>query len=525
MKKSVLFNSSVVIAGFTFVSKITGMFRDLILARAFGSSALVDAFFVALKIPNFFRRTLGEGSFVNAFIPIYTSHIDTSIEERRSILSQVSFTLALFVSLLCALIMLFAPLVILLFAPGFASNPAQFDSAVVMMRFTMPYLLFMSLSTVAIGILNSHGRFALGAFVPILFNASIVVAVLFFRDAFSVPFYSTCIAVSISGLLQWLILRNALRSYGYTLKITIPKEFPYAKKVMKLMLPSVVASSAYQLNALVDTIIASFLVTGSITWLYYGERMMQVPLGIFAVAVGTAVLPILSKSFSINDKESYYSVLAWGVRSILLIAVPSAIGLLVLAQPIIITLFYYGKFNLQDVNMSSLALIAYSAGLPALMLVKVYTSAWFSKHDSTKPMRAGFYSVGVHLIISIVLAFSLIWLFNKPIWLHVVLAGATSLGAVIHCFLLRHWLIQSERTYFSTHSDGWDIFGKIVVASVIMGSALWVFQHYLDFESAGFLRRLWYLFFLVLGGLLIFYASLKCLGIHVYHTLIDKKSN
>lgn len=523
MRRNQLLKSGLLVAGFTAISKVTGMLRDVFLARAFGSSALVDAFFVALKIPNFFRRTLGEGALVNAFVPVYTSLSNENIDERRSLLAQVSFTLSVFTLFLCSLFMIFAPTVILFFAPGFAGNELQLQTASVMLRLTMPYLLFMSLAAMAVGVLNVHGRFALGAFTPTLFNFCIIISVIYFQDVFSIPLYAACIAVSISGVLQWIILRHSLRRYGYVLQFKIPRSFGHARKVFRLMLPSILSSSAYQVNALIDTIIASFLISGSITWLYYGERMMQVPLGTFAVAIGIVVLPVLAKSFIEVNKDDYYKTLAWGVRMVLLLALPSTLGLAILAEPIMYTLFNYGEFNDTDVKMSALALMAYSFGLPALMLIKVYTSAWFAKHDSRKPMIAGLYAVGIHLVLSLVLAIVIIIYNIKIIWLHVILALGTSVGAIVHCYFLRSWLLASDREYFATHSDGWDIFKKICIATFVMSIVVIWAKHYFLSQSVEAINRIISLLLLLATGALSFFVTLKIVGLDV-KAIINKES-
>ncbi|MDI9348073.1 MAG: murein biosynthesis integral membrane protein MurJ [Methylacidiphilales bacterium] len=523
-----LFASGAIVGGCTLLSKATGLFRDMLMAKVFGASAFVDAFFVALRIPNFFRRTLGEGVFSNAFIPVYAKTIATDQQSSNLLVSEVSVVLSCTLLSICTLFIVFAPIVITIFAPGFSDNVEQAEAATIMLRCTMPYLFFISLSAMLVGILNTHNRFVYGAIAPTLFNICIIGAILIgqYMQLISLHIlYLSSIAVSLSGLLQWVMLRIAISKHGHPWIPTLNKSLRHAKEVIRLMLPSMVASSAFQINALVDTIIASMLVVGSITWLYYGDRLMEVPLGIFAIAIGSVLLPALARSYAVQDTNEFHKTIAWGVRLVLFVSLPSLVGLTILATPIIQTFFQYGAFTSLDVKLTAYSLIGYVVGLPALMLIKVYSSAWFALQDSKKPMMAGLLSLGMHLALSIgvLLTWVLLSGENKPQWLHVLLALATSASALVNCFLLRQWLLDNFKEYYKTHSDGWDIVPKLTIACIAMATILLIAKEYIVIADGTFLFRLIQLTTMITIGTVVFFVTITLVGINVRLLITEKQ--
>ena len=373
-----LIKSTAVVSFFTLISRISGFVRDVLLARFFGASLWTDAFFLAFKIPNFMRRLFAEGSFSLAFIPVLNEvKTQRSRDTLKEFLNHIFGCLLAVLLVVLGILELIAPGVISVFAPGFISHPEVFDSTVDMLRVTLPYLLFISLVAFSGGILNSFGRFALPAATPILLNLSLIWSAVYLRDNMAVPVMALAFGVLIAGVLQLIVQVPALWRLGLLPKPVVKFHDPEVKKVMTLMLPTLLGSSVAQINLLIDTLLATLLpLVGSVTFLYYSDRLVEFPLGLFGIAISTVILPRLSTAFAGNDDTDYQNTLRWAMSLAMLIALPSALGLLLLAKPVVITLFAYDQFTVQNALYTSYSLMVYMIGLPAFVANKVLMPAF-----------------------------------------------------------------------------------------------------------------------------------------------------
>lgn len=439
-----LIKSTAVVSFFTLLSRITGFLRDVLLARFFGASLITDAFFVAFKIPNFMRRLFAEGSFSLAFIPVLNE-----VKARNDKQVLMHFINHVFGCLLVVLIMvlalmeLIAPGVIVVFAPGFIAHQEVFDATVNMLRITLPYILFISLVAFSAGILNSFGRFALPAATPIVLNLVLIWSALYLRDEFAVPITALAVGVLIAGFLQLLIQIPALMKLGLVPKPVVKFHDPEVKKVMTLMLPTLLGSSVAQINLLVDTLLATLLpLVGSVTFLYYSDRLVEFPLGLFGIAISTVILPKLSMAFAKQDIADYQETMRWAMSTAMFIALPSAVGLLLLAKPVVITLFAYDQFTLQNALFTSYSLMVYMFGLPAFVANKVLLPAFYARKDTKSPVKIALKS----MLINVLLNFSFVgvlYYFNV-VSLHVGLAMGGVGSAWLQCFWLYRKLCADQ---------------------------------------------------------------------------------
>ncbi|MDT8408696.1 MAG: murein biosynthesis integral membrane protein MurJ [Wenzhouxiangellaceae bacterium] len=387
----------------TLVSRILGLVRDIVLARWFGATAATDAFFVAFKIPNFLRRLFAEGSFSLAFVPVLSEYRERG--DQLALKSLIDATAGSLFAVLLAMTgvgMLAAPVLINIFAPGFADDPEQQALAADMLRVTFPYLLFIALTALSGGILNTLGRFALPALTPALLNICLIVAAIAFSSHFDRPVTSLAWAVLVAGVLQLALQLPVLARHGV---LPIPRpdfSHPGVRRIMKLMIPTLFGSSVAQINLLLDVLIASLLVEASISWLYYGDRLMEFPLGMFGVALAVVILPTLSSQHSRASVAEFRATLNWAVRLGLVIGLPAAAGLAVIAEPIAVTLFHYGEFSAADVEMTALALVAYCLGLPAFIGVKILAPAFFSRQDTRTPVRIAIIALVANMGLNVV---------------------------------------------------------------------------------------------------------------------------
>ena len=417
----------------TLVSRILGFVRDMVIARYFGADAATDAFFVAFRIPNFLRRLFAEGSFAQAFVPILSEHKEKSDREGlRQFLDRASGSLALIVLLASVVGMASAPLLILLFAPGFWGQEAQFDSSSAMLRITFPYLFFVTLTAFAGGILNAHGRFAIPAFTPALLNISMIGAALWLAPHLSQPVTALAWGVLLAGFAQLALQIPALAAADLLPRPRLVLDDPEVRRLLKRMAPAIFGVSVTQVNLLVDTMMASFLVSGSVSWLYYSDRLVEFPLGIFGVALGVAILPHLSKAHARKDGAGFSHALDWGLRWVLLIGLPATVGLATLAEPLMSTLFQYDEFGSHDVEMGARSLMTYSSGLVGFIAVKVLASGFNARHDLATPVRHGVYA----MIANAVLGAALVYPFSRLGWGHAALALSTALAALLNAGLL-----------------------------------------------------------------------------------------
>jgi putative peptidoglycan lipid II flippase len=443
------------VSSLTMVSRVLGYVRDFFIARIFGASLATDAFFVAFKIPNLLRRMFAEGAFSQAFVPILAGyrHAD-SAEETRSLIDSVATLLFLALVVAAALGMAAAPLIVHVTAPGFAAQPEKFALTVQLLRITFPYILFISLVALAAGILNTWNRFAVPALTPALLNVSFIVGAAFFAHHFDPPVLVLAWAVFAGGLLQLAFQVPFLVRLGLLPRWRLSLAHPGVRRVLMLMAPAAFGVSVSQVSLLINQVFASFLITGSVSWLYYADRLMELPAGVLGVAVGTILLPSLSKYHADAKPEDYARLLDWGLRITVLLAVPSAAALAVLALPFIATLFHYGRFTAQDAWMTQQALIAYSIGLVGMILVKILAPGFYARQNVVTPVKIG--------LLTLLATQAMNLAFIGPLK-HAGLALAIGLGACLNAGLLYRTL---RRQRIFVPQPGWPVFFLKIAASV-----------------------------------------------------------
>jgi putative peptidoglycan lipid II flippase len=459
------------VSSLTMVSRVLGYARDFFIARIFGVSLATDAFFVAFKIPNLLRRMFAEGAFSQAFVPILAGYKQAnSPEDTRSLIDSVSTLLFLALVVTAALGMLAAPLIVYVTAPGFAAAPEKFALTVQLLRITFPYILFIALVALSAGILNTWSRFAVPAITPALLNVSFIVAAAFFARYFEPPVLVLAWAVFAGGLLQLAFQVPFLVRLGVVPRWRLNLAHPGVRRVLKLMAPAAFGVSVSQVSLLINQVFASFLVTGSVSWLYYADRLMELPAGVLGVAVGTILLPSLSKDHAAANQEEYAKLLDWGLRITVLLAVPAAASLAVLALPFIATLFHYGRFSAVDAWMTQQALVAYSVGLVGMILVKILAPGFYARQNVVTPVKIG--------VLTLVATQGMNLAFVGPLK-HAGLALAIGLGACLNAGLL-YRVLRKQGIY--RPQPGWGVFLLKVAASVgfmavvlytTMGDAAW----------------------------------------------------
>ncbi len=437
----------------TLVSRVLGFVRDVVIARFFGAGLGTDAFFVAFKIPNFLRRLFAEGAFSQAFLPVLAEYKERHGEaELHGLVDRVAGSLGSVLMLVTVIGILAAPVLIAVFAPGFLREGPKYDLSVEMLRITFPYLLFISLTAFAGAILNSYGRFAVPAFTPVFLNLSMIAAAVWLAPRMSEPVVALAWGVFVAGVVQLLFQLPFLRRLGL-----FPRPRPSfrdagVRKIGRLMLPAIFGVSVTQINLLVDTLIASFLVTGSVSWLYYSDRLVEFPLGVFGIALATVILPSLSQKHAQDAPEAFSHTLDWALRWVLLIGTPAALGLFLLAGPVLATLFHYDQFSAHDVAMSALSLRAYALGLLGFILIKVLAPGFFARQDIRTPVRIAVIAMMANMVFNVILVFPL---------KHAGLALATSLSAFVNAGLLLRGL-RREQVY--EPGRGWGRFALRCVA-------------------------------------------------------------
>jgi len=507
-----LIKSTAVTGGMTLLSRISGLARDVIFARLIGAGAGIaaDAFYVAFRIPNTLRRLSGEGAFSQAFVPVFTelkAHSDPA--ELRAFLDRLTgiFGLILFVITLIGVIA--APILILALAPGFSGE--KYDLTVQMLRITFPYLLFISLVSLAAGILNSYGQFGVAAFTPLLLNLCLIAAALWVAPHLDQPVMALAWGAFLAGVVQLVF------QFPFLARLKMlprPRLAPHERvtRVFRLMLPALFGVSVSQINTLINTALASFLVTGSVSWLYYSDRLMEFPLGVFGIALATVILPSLSDRHARASREEFSHLLDWALRWACLVGLPATVGLAVLAGPLLATFFHYGAFGAEDVTMTAQALVAFAVGLVGFMLVKVLAPGFYARQDTRTPVRVGVISVGVNIVLSLALV---------GLLRHNGLALAISLAAFVNAALLYRGL-RRERIY--SPEPGWRSYLlKLGCGSALMGLVLWWGAGSIeDWLAAGLWTRILRLGFWVIIGVVVYFAALLAFGLRPQSLLLKK---
>ncbi len=455
---SSLLKSSIVVSTMTLISRVFGLLRDIIMYNIFGAGLAMDVFIVAQKIPNFLRRLFAEGAFAQAFVPVLTEYQAT--KDKQLILTFVSRIFGTLGGILLAITLigvLGSSGLINIFGFGFIGEPEKFILASDLLKITFPYLLFISLTAFAGSILNSLGQFAIPAFTPVLLNISMILCAIFLAPMLEQPIFSLAWGIFFAGILQLCLQLPFLWKAGYLAKPVWGWRDSGVRKVLKLMMPALFGVSVSQLNLLLDTMIASLLITGSISWLYAADRLLEFPLGIFGIAIATVILPSLSRNHLQKSQENYNKTLNWAIHCILLLGIPAASGLFLLAEPVILTLFQHGEMTLADATQSSLAMQAYMTGLVCFMLIKVLASGYFAQQDTKTPVKIGIIAMVSNMVFNLLLF--------KP-YGHVGLAVATSLSAFINMSLLMVILCKKQALSFAKDWLFWLI--RIIAANSIM---------------------------------------------------------
>lgn len=503
-----LLRSSGVVGSMTMLSRVLGLVRDMVIARYFGAGTGADAFFVAFKIPNFLRRLFAEGAFSQAFVPVLSSYREKeSITEVRRLVNAVSGSLGLVLLGVTLVAMLGAPLLTAVFAPGFLDDDLKFGLASDMLRITFPYLLLISLTAFAGGILNSYDRFAIPAFTPVLLNLSMICAAVFLTPLMETPVMALAWGVFIAGALQLFFQLPFLMRLGLLPRPRVDYRHEGVRRILRLMAPALFGVSVSQINLLLDTVLASFLQTGSISWLYYSDRLSELPLGVFGIAIATVILPSLSRKHAAESRDQFAATLDWAVRGVLLIGLPAALALVLLAEPLIATLFHYGEVTDRDVVMAAGSLRAYSAGLLAFMLIKVLAPGFFARQDTKTPVKIGIIAMVANMVLNLALIFPLA---------HVGLALATSLAAWLNTTLLWRGLIK-EGAWRS--QPGWPRFlTQLAFANGALAAVILYVQPPVDqWLAASGGQRALDMGILVVSGVAAYFVALALAGVRVRH--------
>ncbi|BCD96944.1 murein biosynthesis integral membrane protein MurJ [Marinagarivorans cellulosilyticus] len=507
-----LLRSGAVVGVMTMLSRVLGLVRDVVFARFLGADAGADAFFVAFKVPNFLRRLFAEGAFAQAFVPVLSElRQNNAGSALKLFIDHVAGCLGVSLLAITTLCVVAAPLLAVVFAPGFYfDNPEKMALTGDLIRITFPYLLCISLAGFLGAILNSFDRFAVPAVTPVLLNIVLIIAAVFVAPRMGEPAMALAYGVLVAGVLQFSFQLPFVAQLGLLPKPKPVWSDPNVKKVLLLMAPAIFGVSVSQINLLLDTVLASFLPSGSVSWLFYSDRLTELPLGVFGVGIATVILPALSRQHTASS-EHYSSTLNWAIRCVLVIALPATVALVVLAKPILFTLFQYGEMGVRDVNMASVSLMAYSLGLPAFMLIKVLASGYFARQDTKTPVRIG--------IIAMVANMGLNVLFVVPLhfgWQlgHAGLALATCASAFLNAGLLYRGLLKSQA--FVPENNLLRFALLLCVASLVMGAGLWFSLQYLpSFEVLGWLPRIGYTALFCMAGFAVYVLVLLLLGVRV----------
>ncbi|UCV04500.1 murein biosynthesis integral membrane protein MurJ [Dechloromonas denitrificans] len=495
------------VSGMTLLSRILGFVRDFVIARAFGAGLATDAFFVAFKLPNLLRRMFAEGAFSQAFVPILGEYKNKrGDDETHGLIDHVASLLAMALFLVTAIGIATAPVLVWISAPGFAADAGKFELTVTLTRITFPYILFMSLVALSGGILNTWSRFALPAFTPVLLNIAFIGMALFAAPYFDPPVLVLAWAVFLGGLLQLAIQIPALKKIAMLPRPSLNWRAAWAdpgvRRILTLMGPALIGVSVSQISLLINTIFASFLKTGSVSWLYYADRLMEFPSGLLGAALGTILLPSLSRYHASENHGEYSKLLDWGLRLTLLLAAPAAVALAILAVPLIATLFFHGAFSVDDVFRTREALVAYAVGLTGLILVKVLAPGFYARQNVRTPVRIALISLFATQVMNLLF---IGWIGHAGLALSIGLAACLNAG-LLYRGLRRHNIY--------TPQPGWLGFVlKLIGAMTVMALALWfAMGQESGWLQGGTLDRIIHLSWLVVLGMAAYFATLWILG-------------
>ena len=512
VKTGGLLGSSFVVSMGTMLSRVLGLARDVVLANLLGAAPNADAFFVAFKIPNFLRRLFAEGAFAQAFVPVLTETREQgSHDSVKALVNRVAGVLGGSLFVLTALAMVMAPWVALIFAPGFSRDVAKLALTADLIVWTFPYLLFISLTGFCGAILNTYGRFAVPAYTPVLLNLSLIAAAVFWAPTMPEPALGLAMGVMLAGVLQLLFQLPSLHALKLTPKPVWDTQDAGVRKILMLMVPALFGVSVSQINLLFDTVLASLLPNGSVAWLYYSDRLTELPLGVFAIAIATVILPALSALNTRAAADEFSQTLTWAVRNVLLIAVPATVALWLLAEPILTALFQYGAFTTNDVTMAAASLRAYTLGLGAFMLIKVLAPGYYARQDMKTPVKIGIVAMVSNMVLNVLFVFPLMWYFDMG---HVGLALATSASAWINAALLYRGLRRGGIPLTGVFDIRYMV--RLWVAVTVMAGVIYVSVPDLrDWFAADMSWRVTRLLMIVTAGAVSFAGVLALLGLRV----------
>lgn len=492
----------------TFLSRILGLVRDIVMANLLGASYVSDVFFVAQKIPNFLRRLFAEGAFSQAFIPVLAEYqTNKDIQQVKLLISETAGTLAIVLSLVALLGVVGSPVLVSLFGMGFVGHPEKFELASLLLKITFPYILFISLTAFCGSVLNSLGRFAAPAFTPVLLNLSMISAAIIVSPAApDTTAMGLAWGIFAAGLAQMLFLLPFLWKERLLVKPKWGWNSPGVQKILTLMGPALFGVSVAQINLLLDTVIASFLEKeGSITWLYYSDRMLEFPLGIFAIAISTVILPLLSRQHASQNPEEFNDTMNWGLRLVFLIGIPATIGLFMMAEPIILAVFQHGEFTLESARFASYSLKAYIVGLLGFMCIKVLATGFFSRQDTKTPVKIGIIAMSTNMLFNLILFYPLE---------HVGLALATAISAIVNSTLL---FFNLRKTGVLRLDGRWKLWlSKLALANLILiGFIYYTMGSIEQWREWALFDRAWHMVILVLGSVAVYALSLVMLGVRM----------
>lgn len=519
-----LLKSGIIVSGMTLVSRVLGLVRDVVIANLIGAGAAADVFLFANRIPNFLRRLFAEGAFSQAFVPVLAEYQKSGdLSKTREFIGKVSGTLGGLVTVVTLLAMIGSPVVAAIFGTGWfvdwlndGPNAEKFTQASLLLKITFPYLWFVTFVALSGAILNTIGKFGVMSFSPVLLNIAMIATALWLAPQLENPDLGLAIGIFLGGLLQFLFQLPFL----YQAKLLVKPKWAWhdegVKKIRTLMIPALFGVSVSQINLLLDTFIASFLMTGSISWLYYSDRLLEFPLGLFGIAISTVILPTLARHHVNRDDNAksavdFRNTMDWGVRMILLLGVPAMIGIAVLAQPMLLVLFMRGSFTFSDVQSASYSLWGFNAGLLSFMLIKILANGYYARQDTKTPVKIGIIAMVSNMAFNVLaIPFS-----------YVGLAIASAMSATLNAYLLYRGLAKADVYHFSRQSAVF--FLKVFCAAAMMGLLVWYNNPALiEWNAMSFLTRVHWLAWLIVLAAIVYGGMLLVLGLRKQHLLVKE---
>ena len=508
-----LLKSGMIVSVMTLISRVLGLVRDVVTANVLGAGAMADVFLMVNRIPNFLRRLFAEGAFSQAFVPVLSEvkakHGDDAV---RELMAKAAGTLGLIVTVVTLLGMIGSPVLMALFGMGWFQDYLQgnaggekYSHASFLLKITFPYLWFITFVALSGAILNTYNKFAVAAFSPVFLNIAMIAAALLLTPYLDDASTALAWGVFLGGLLQFVFQLPFLAKAGLLVKPRWAWKDEHVTRIRTLMIPALFGVSVSQINLLLDAVIASFLMTGSVAWLYYSDRLLEFPLGIFGIAIATVILPNLSRQFATDDQHEFKRTLDWSFSLICLLGLPSMAGLIVLAEPILLTVFAHGKFSAFDASQASLSLIAYASGLVPLMLIKVLAPAFYARQDIKTPVRIGIIAMVANMVFNLMLA---------PFISYVGLALATALSGSLNAWLLYHGLVK--RDIYRLNSTTLWLLGKAVLAAALMAALMfWCSPNLTGWLNMAFAAKAWTLLWLVAMAVPVYFGLLWLFGVRI----------